>query len=157
MHFILALLGQKWSTLCACRLPSTSGSYTQIRMDTGIFHCKILTLPKVISFFKQEGTFRTFTVHRRFLTSLTKTSLQFWWLRCTVFCIDLELQEVMGVYFLISSVSSCSQLLVMLFVFYPFRIWFWSVVTNTVYLNKWNLHWATVQRRWKGREDHTVN
>lgn len=84
-------------------------------MDTGIFCCKILTLPEVISFVRQEGAFRVVTVRKRFLTSLTK-NLQFWWLRHMVFCVDLELQ-VIGIYFLIASVSPASQLLVMLFVF----------------------------------------
>lgn len=90
-------------------------------MDTGIFRCKILTLPEVMSFVKQEGTFRVVTAHKRFLTSLTKTNLQFWWLRHTVFCTDLELQGVVGVYFLIASVSPASQLLVCATCFDPFR------------------------------------
>lgn len=56
-------------------------------------------------------------MHKRFLTSLTKTNLQFWWFRHMVFHIDLDLQEVIGVYFLIASVSPASQLLVMILVF----------------------------------------
>lgn len=77
-------------------------------MDSGMCHC-ILALPKAISFLKQEGAFRVvITVHKRFLTSLTNTNLQIWWPRYTVFRIDLELQGVIVVYFLIASVSPAS-------------------------------------------------